>query len=290
MLAMFWESCGPWVLLRATHDAHALQTPLFCLQAADQSSPPMETKEAAKLLNQYNPHDTGGIHGLLLLHLGMRVRLTESICKDKGLVKDAEATVVRIVIHPTDEEIAAQAFKQAPQDARVYLSHVPLGIWLRMEKYDEAPNAKHLATVTNLANSDIESLVFLEPTTTLMPFTWRGFKVARSGFPLTPAVVRTSTACQGQTYEQGVVIDCAKRELGTHKTDLNDYWLHMYVMLSRATSLRNIILLRAPDASFLLQGPPPDLQKRLKMFRSRVATCARKAEASAKELGFHKFL
>ena len=103
-------------------------------------------------------------------------------------------------------------------------------------------------------------------------------------------MVRTSTACQGQTYEQGVVIDCAKRELGTHKTDLNDYWLHMYVMLSRATSLRNIILLRAPDASFLLQGPPPDLQKRLKMFRSRVATCARKAEASAKELGFHKFL
>ena len=198
--------------------------------------------------------------------------------------------MVRNVPHPQDEELAAAAFRQATQDVRVYLAHVPLGIWLRMQKYDAAPNAEQLAMATNLTHCDIESLVFLEPTKTLMPFTWRNFKVARTGFPLTHAMVRTSTACQGQTYELGVVIDCAKRELGAHKTDLNDYWLHMYVMLSRATSLRDVILLRAPDASFLLQGPPPDLQKRLKMFRSRVDTCARKAEALAKELGFLKFL
>jgi len=290
MLAMFWETCAPWMFMRAERDAHALQTPVFCLQAADQSLPPMETKEAAKLLNLYNPHDTGGIHGMLLLHLGMRVRLTESICKEKGLVKDAEGIVTRIVVHPNDEDIAARAFLETTLDARVYLTEVPLGIWLRMEKYDEAPDVENIASCTNLASSDVQSLVFLEPTKTLFPFSWRQFKISRSGFPLTHAMVRTSTACQGKTYELGVLIDCAKRELGAHPTDPNDFWLHMYVMLSRATSLRDIILIRAPDKAFLLQGPPADLQKRLKMFRARVDSCSRKAVALAKELGFDKFL
>ena len=102
MLAMFWETCGPWMAMRAQHDALALQTPLFCLQAADQSSPPMEKKEAAKLLNHYNPLDTGGKHGMLLLYLDMKVRLTESICKEKGLTKDAEGVVVHVTVHPDD--------------------------------------------------------------------------------------------------------------------------------------------------------------------------------------------
>ena len=290
MLAMFWETCGPWMFMRAQRDAHALETPLFCLQAADQSSPPMETKDAAKLLNHYNPHETGGIHGMLLLHLGMRVRLTESICKEKGLVKDAEGIVLRVVVHAGDEETAASAFKETSLNARVYLTKVPLGIWLRMDKYDEAPDVSNLASSTNLASSDVGSLVFLEPTSTLMPFTWRDFKISRSGFPITHAMVRTSTACQGRTCEQGVLIDCAKREIGLHKTSKDDYWLHMYVMLSRATSLHDIILLRAPDVSFLLQGPPADLQKRLQIFRTRVSACSRNAVAMSSQLGFEKFL
>ena len=144
----------------------------------------MERKEAAKLLNHYNPHDTGGVHGMLLLHLGMRVRLTESLCKEKGLVKDAEGIVVRIVVHPSDEDMAARAFTEVStgDDARVYLRQVPLGIWLRMDKYNDAPDAEHLAENTNLGSEHVQSLFFLEPTKTLMPFTWREFKVSRSGF------------------------------------------------------------------------------------------------------------
>ena len=103
-------------------------------------------------------------------------------------------------------------------------------------------------------------------------------------------MVRTSTACQGKTYDMRVLIDCAKRETGSHKTDPGDFWLHMYVMLSRATTLREIVLIRAPEASFLLQGPPADLRNRLAVFRARVANCEKKALAMAKDLGFHKFL
>jgi len=290
MLAMFWETCGPWMSMRAQHDAAALHTPLFCLQAADQASPPLEAQEAANLANQYNPHETGGMHGMLLLHLGMRVRLTESICKAKGLVKDAEGVVMKIVVHPQDEEMAAEAFNADTPGTTVYLTHVPLGIWLQMDKYDEAPDVEHLAQATNLSDSDVQSLVLLQPTQTLRPFKWRQYQIYRSGFPLTHAMVRTSTACQGKTYDMGVLIDCAKRETGNHKTDAGDYWLHMYVMLSRATTLRDIVLIRAPPESFLLQGPPADLKKRLAVFRARVTACQNRALAIAANLGFDKFL
>ena len=104
-------------------------------------------------------------------------------------------------------------------------------------------------------------------------------------------MVRTSTACQGRTCEHGVVVDCKKREgCGERDTRQEDYWLHMYVMLSRATSLADILLIRAPDARFLLQGPPQDLKARLEMFRARVATCREHALALAKGLGFDTFL
>ena len=105
MLGMFWETCGPWMAMRAKHDALALHTPLFCLQAADQTTPRMDKKDAAKLLNHYNPHETGGMHRMFQVHLGMKVRLTDSLCKELGLVKDAEGVVVHISAHPDDEEM-----------------------------------------------------------------------------------------------------------------------------------------------------------------------------------------
>ena len=292
MLAMFWETCGPWMAMRAQHDALALQTPLFCLQAADQSSPPMEKKEAAKLLNHYNPLDTGGKHGMLLLHLGMKVRLTESICKEKGLTKDAEGVVVHVTVHPDEEDLVRRGIKDAEDghEIRLYLRRMPLGIWLRMDKYGETPAAAQLAQNTNLDPAEVQSLLFLEPTQNVMPFTWREFKVSRCGFSLTHAMVRTSYACQGKTCEQGVLIDCAKRDAGAHATDPDDYWLHMYFMLSRATNLRDLLLICAPDATFLLQGPPRDLKKRLQMFRARVATCLKYAASIASQLGFQTFL
>ena len=93
-----------------------------------------------------------------------------------------------------------------------------------------------------------------------------------------------------KTCEQGVLIDCAKRDTGANATNSDDYWLHMYVMLSRATSLRDLLLIRAPEATFLLQGPPRDLKKRLWMFRARVDKCKKYAESIASQLGFQTFL
>ena len=85
-LESIWETCSPWVMMRARRDALALKTQFFLLQAADSASPPLTKQMAKKLLNVYNPHETGHMHGMLPLHLGMRVRFLVSLDKRRGLV------------------------------------------------------------------------------------------------------------------------------------------------------------------------------------------------------------
>ena len=92
------------------------------------------------------------------------------------------------------------------------------------------------------------------------------------------------------TLPRDVIIDCARRRDGPHPMD-EDAWLQdLYVMLSRATKLDDLLLLRAPEAEFLLHGPPKGLQKELQVFDKRVADCRKKAAERAKELGFDRFL
>ena len=106
MLAIYWETLGRWILQRAQRDATALQTPLYLIQAADMFQPLMTDQDAAKLMNHPNPHQTGAMHGFLLAHVGMRFRLLDTIDKERGLVKDAEGTLVHVA-HARGQERAA---------------------------------------------------------------------------------------------------------------------------------------------------------------------------------------
>eukprot|EP00959_Pyramimonas_sp_CCMP1952_P048964 1023119-Pyramimonas_sp.AAC.1 len=83
--------------MRAQRDADVLKKLLFLVQAADRSAPTMSRKDAAKMMNWANPTNTGGMHGLLPAHVGMRVRLLEALDIKNGLVKDAEGQIVHIV-------------------------------------------------------------------------------------------------------------------------------------------------------------------------------------------------
>ena len=80
-------------------------------------------------------------------------------------------------------------------------------------------------------------------------FTWRSSEthtVKRSGFPLTHASFLSSTASQGQTLRTGVTIDCARIEpRGRQGADDDQWWLHLYVMFSRATCLEDMLLMLA---------------------------------------------
>ena len=225
---------------------------------------------------------------MLALHIGMRIRLLDALDENKTLVKDAEGEVVRIVPHAADQMAVDDALEKGA--GRVYLKKLPKGIWVRMDKYDGAPFTQILKQhCSTLLPEDTRNLVFIEPRTA-DPFVFREYTVTRTGFPISHARAITSTACQGRTMRDGVIIDCGRHETGAHEKEDDDWWLDLYVMLSRATRLDDLLLIRAPELSFFVKGPPRTLQKQLAKFSRRTNLCRQDAEQLATELGLASFL
>ena len=285
MIGIYWATVSRWMVMRARRDARTLGSPLILIQAADVTKPPMPKELAMKLMNKPNP-EPSNIHSMLVLHVGMRVRLLDALDVDNGLVKDSEGDVVKIVPHPADSA-DFDAMMELGQ-GMLYLKHPPLGVWLRMEKYTGAPFVKKLQGSMRL--DDIKKLVFVEPTTARKPFEFRGHMVMRTGLPLSHARVVTSTACQGRTMRKGVILDCGRQETGCHPMEDDDWWLDLYVMLSRATSLDDLLLVRAPDLEFFLKGPPRNLTKQLSKLARRTDICRKNAENLCQELGLGPLL
>ena len=76
-------------------------------------------------------------------------------------------------------------------------------------------------------------------------------------FPLIHGMLRTAYAAQGLTLDGGVVVD-VRRPGGL---DDDDWWLAIYVMLSRARQLTNLILVGFTEQvdNLLRRGPPISL-------------------------------
>ena len=129
----------------------------------------------------------------------------------------------------------------------VYLKHLPLGVWVLMDKYADAPFTRQLHEADGTLHAELtKSLVFVEPRTS-ESFLFRGHRVTRTGWPFSHGRVITCTACQGRTMHEGVVIDCGRHEGGAHPKDDDDWWLDLYVMLSRATRLEDFLLNQTPN-------------------------------------------
>ena len=67
-----------------------------------------------------------------------------------------------------------------------------------------------------------------------------------------------------------MTIDCGRMEAKGH-TGMQDseWWLHLYVMFSRATCMNDILVLRPPPRALLEGGPPASIRQALQRFESR---------------------
>ena len=83
-------------------------------------------------------------------------------------------------------------------------------------------------------------------------------EVIRWQFPLLHGMLRTVYSAQGLTLDGGVLVDL--RRAGGLEDD--DWWLAMYVMLTRARKLENLILLGFTEQveEVFLRGPPSYLR------------------------------
>eukprot|EP00435_Cladocopium_sp_Y103_P009670 s5712_g2.t1 len=92
------------------------------------------------------------------------------------------------------------------------------------------------------------------------------YTVKRCGFRVAHANFFTSTGSQGLTLRKGTVVDCARLP----DMDDDNWWLHLYVMLSRVTSLDDLLLLRPLPRDILERGPPTAIAKQLAKFQQRI--------------------
>ena len=108
VVGMYWENIARSMVERAHRDARQLDVPLFCLQAADQrharKNKTIDKQLTHQLLTVPNPHRTGKLQGMLLVHENMIVRLSDVLAPHLGLVKDKMAMVVKVDLHHEDQE------------------------------------------------------------------------------------------------------------------------------------------------------------------------------------------
>ena len=293
-LSIYWETLSRWITKRARRDARASGVPLVFLQAVDECNT-IDREAAQRLLNIPNVHKTGHMHGVLPAHIGMRVRFLVKVNSQVGLVQEQRATVAAFVFHDDDRARynacgAGEIFRPCYQ---------PAGIWLQVDDFTESPIFEHVlpfldeedpccSCCQGVAQRRAKGLYLFSPTEA--EFTWRSSEthtVKRLGFALTHADYLTSTASQGQTLRnKGVTIDCA-RLFTQGKQGMSDgqWWLHLYVMLSRATCLEDMLLLRPPPRELLERGPPATVKAALQQFEEKIAVSERAALELAASIG-----
>ena len=66
----------------------------------------------------------------------------------------------------------------------------------------------------------------------------------------------------------------------------DEWWLHLYVMFSRATCMDDMLLVRPPPRELLEAGPPQGVKAALEKFDERREASTKAAEAFARASGF----
>ena len=269
---------------RANRDAQELDVPLFCLQAADQRhsrrNKAIDKQLTHQLLTVPNPHRTGKLQGMLLVHENMVVRLADVLAPQLGLVKDKLAVVVKVDLHHEDQK---RLDRREPGFCHFFPDYMAKGIWVKLLKGKNSPMEDALLETWkekfhNLAEhtTDAKTLFFVELVHAEFKIDLKlgeeteKIEVIRWQFPLLHGMLRTAYSAQGLTLDGGVLVDL-RRAGGLEDAD---WWLAIYVMLTRARKLKNLILLGFTEQveELLRRGPPIYLRELTDKLETKAAS------------------
>ena len=169
----------------------------------------------ARLLGVPSVAQTGRLPGIVLLHVGMRVRLTTQILPPWA-VQDAPGTVMEIDVCPRDRGTLCS--RDDPHlAAEIRLTELPLGVYVKLDRCSQeflppCVCQAHMQSGFSKLCPDcraFEGWVLVEPITRSWSFTdstsGATLQVQRTGLALMPEAACPLHSLQGATCEPGLI-------------------------------------------------------------------------------------
>ena len=218
-----------------------------------------------------NMNNTGRLPSIAMLHVGMVVRLANTV-EAPEVVTDATGTVVGIDVHPDDAPGAAAAHPES-QPATHTLRKLPLAVIVKLDNVKTEflpplPCAMHRAVGPDrdCPRCDFRPGCFaVEPQLSRKSFNTEvpdpgderiyQLRVQRRQIPLTIKAASTLHTLQGATADPGLIFHWRFPRFFSNELR----WLATYVTLSRPPSFRQLISLDLPAGlRDLIEDGPPD--------------------------------
>ena len=256
----------------------------YVLHACDEVQPEdqqlFDASARREALRIPNPRNSGQLPGVLPLYVGMRLRLHN--CKDcvrLGLMNGAEVELLQIIFAPpewTDRPINARA-----GDLNV-LQYMPQALVVRaIGATWTLPQHCHIPGVTACNHVGVFAL---KPTCETFVFKTKGprdrpLRIMRTMYPLLPSSTCIVYGAQGESWP-AVLADLACPPRMSPEV----HWLANYVILSRATTLEGILLLRNAEKHELERGPPAYLVAEIDRLLDLEKRCTKQLQLQLKQL------
>ena len=300
----WFESSYLWSIVsmacysRAMASARQHKQTLFFCQAVDFSEQvsPRDCAVYQRMLAVPSVAHTGRLPAMVLLHIGMRVRMTTQVLPPWA-VQDATGTVMEIAASPGDKRRMA-ASDDAHAVAEMRLEELPPGVYVKLDKCEREflpPTVCHRHRQAGYSSScgecrAFEGWVLVEPMrktwTFTDPVTGATLQVSRTQLPLMPADACPLYSLQGATCDPGLIAHFVM----PRRADDDIKWLIIYVLLSRVRGLSRLrsIGLKPAIRKIIEGGPPTMLAENFeRLFREKIQRTKQAAEAAKAALGWH---
>ena len=283
-MAIAWEAVQRLMQYRVLRDAAAAQRMLTYVQAIDiPRSVRMSDSEMIKALQVVNMTRTGNALGMLPLYVGQRVRLTAKLSAKYGIVQDAVGVVQEVVFDEREfrdplRNWHGDSLHPSRQAGFARLRYLPSAVLVR---FDEFAHDFGLG----------EGVVVVQPRESRWMFNshflddegsrrLQEVSMKRIQFPLAPEAVRTAQTAQGMTFKRSVMFLERPSNMG-----MDDYWFHVYVMLSRVRCIKDLLIFSLPQKSLFKRGPPAFIRTATERLESMSLDSRARCASARNELG-----
>ena len=306
--AFTWAAVSVAQVLRSKLSAQVAGATLYFIPAQDfvlnrPSNPRLTNAYIAEQIAAVpNMNATGRLPGIAMLHLGMIVRLTNTVEAPEA-VTDSTGTVVGIDEHPDDKGGAAE-HSGLPPSTRI-LRKLPLAVIVQLdgvqtEFLPAVPCSAHAASGADRACAHCRfrpGCIAVEPQLSRGCFKVQvadptpgsdrvyELRVQRRQLPMTIKAASTLHTLQGATASPGLIFHWRFPRFFSEELR----WLATYVALSRPPSLAQLISIGLPLSlrGIIESGPPAGVLSRYAaMFSETEETTHARARCLLEELGW----